>query len=65
MKKITFLKILTLSGDILELSAICSIQMKDEKNFEKFVVQLKPFYFDYGFSSLSLLTLLTFTNLIF
>jgi len=36
-----------LARDILELATSYSMKIRDEKNFEKFVAQLKPFYFDF------------------
>jgi hypothetical protein len=38
-------------GEILETATVYSMKIKDEKNFEKFVAQLKPFYFDYKYFS--------------
>jgi len=40
-------KELFLSREILELGAELSIKIQDEKAFERYVQQLKPYYFDY------------------
>lgn len=42
--------LLTLSGEILEVATLWSLRVGDETSFERFVAQLKPFYFDYRYA---------------
>eukprot|EP00029_Vermamoeba_vermiformis_P007074 TRINITY_DN2950_c0_g1_i1.p1 TRINITY_DN2950_c0_g1~~TRINITY_DN2950_c0_g1_i1.p1 ORF type:complete len:260 (-),score=54.89 TRINITY_DN2950_c0_g1_i1:61-840(-) len=41
-------KDLFLAREILETSALVSIKLQDETAFEKYIAQLKPFYYDYN-----------------
>lgn len=41
---------LTMAGEILEVASLYSLRIGDEVAFDRFVTQLKTFYFDYRYA---------------